>query len=136
MDSFIQFFSIQHQRRLRQPNDNRLESGQGIITCIALAVCGVSTGLGAVFMNLRQRNPAAIVSGFGGTLNLVLCLGFMLLTILPFGILFHLNSTNQIPATLFSIGLKTASVWLVLLTTLTTIIPLKVGLRSLENRDY
>ena len=107
-----------------------------IITCIALAVCGVSTGLGALFMNLRQRNPAAIVSGFGGTLNLVLCLGFMLLTILPFGILFHLESTDQIPTLLFDRGLAIACAWLMILTALTTIIPLTLGLRALENRDY
>ncbi len=107
-----------------------------IIACIALAVSAVSTGLGAVFMDLRERNPAAIVSGFGGTLNLVICLSFMLLTILPFGTLFHFNSIHQISHHQFATGIKLASLWLVTLTTLTTLLPLWFGLRALENRDY
>jgi ABC-2 type transport system permease protein len=107
-----------------------------IITCIALVVCAVSTGLGALFLDLEQRNPAAIVSGFGGTLNLVICLGFMLLSIMPFGILFHLNSTHQLTPEIFSKGIKAASTWLAVLTVLTTIIPLKLGLKSMQNRDY
>ena len=108
----------------------------GIITSIAFAVCGVSTGLGAVFLDLRQRNPAAIVSGFGGTLNLVVCLSFMLASTLPFGILFHFDSLQKISLEQFRTGLRLASVWLVLLTVCTTTIPLWLGLRSLERRDY
>jgi ABC-2 type transport system permease protein len=108
----------------------------GIIAAIAFAVCGVSTGLGAIFLDLRQRNPAAIVSGFGGTLNLVICLSFMLASILPFGILFHFHSLQQISPQQFRTGLKFASVWLILLTILTTTLPLWLGLRSLEKRDY
>jgi len=107
-----------------------------IITCIAFAVCGVSTGLGALFLDLEQRNPAAIVSGFGGTLNLVVCLSFMLLSIMPFGIIFHLGSTNQIMPGQVATGLRIASVWLVILTALTTVIPMRLGLRAMEQRDY
>jgi ABC-2 type transport system permease protein len=107
-----------------------------IITCIAFAVCGVSTGLGALFLDLEQRNPAAIVSGFGGTLNLVVCLSFMLLSIMPFGIIFHLGSTNQIMPQQLATGLRIASVWLAVLTILTTAIPMRLGLRAMENRDY
>ena len=108
----------------------------GIITAIAFAVCSVSTGLGAIFLDLRQRNPAAIVSGFGGTLNLVICLGFMLASILPFGILFHFNSLQQISPQQFRTGLQFASVGLILLTIPTTTLPLLLGLRALERRDY
>ncbi|MBT3193010.1 MAG: hypothetical protein HN341_10685 [Verrucomicrobia bacterium] len=107
-----------------------------IVACIALAVCGISTGLGAIFMDLRQRNPAAIVSGFGGTLNLVFCLSFMLLTIIPFGVLFHFHSIGQIPPHMFGTGLKLAVLWLVSLTGIATVCPLWLGLRALENRDY
>ena len=107
-----------------------------IITCIALAVCGVSTGLGAIFMDLQERNPAAIVSGFGGTLNLVVCLSFMLMTILPFGALFHFHSIDKMTPTAFTAGLKLASLWLVTITAVTTLLPLWLGLRALETRDY
>ncbi len=111
-------------------------AGAAIVACIAVAVCAVSTGLGAIFLDLQQRNPAAIVSGFGGTLNLVLCLSFMLMTILPFGVLFHLKSTASISPGQFACGIKLASAWLVIVTVIFAVVPLWLGLRSLEQRDY
>jgi len=35
-------------------------------------------GLGAIYPNLKEDNPSKIVAGFGGTLNLVLSLIFVL----------------------------------------------------------
>ncbi len=107
-----------------------------IITAVSLSVCGLSTGLGAVFMDLHQRNPAAIVSSFGGTLNIVLCLGYMLGVILPFGTLFHLRGLELLTAHAFSTGMVIAVIWLILLTTAATLIPLFAGWKSLCQRDY
>ncbi len=42
------------------------------ITLMSAALCGLAVGLGAVFPNLKEDNPSKIVSGFGGTLCLVL----------------------------------------------------------------
>jgi ABC-2 type transport system permease protein len=102
-----------------------------VIAAVSLSVCGLSTGLGAIFIDLEQRNPAAIVSSFGGTLNIVLCLGYMLAVILPFGILFHLSETGIIGLHAFHNGLAAASAWLLLLTLSATVIPLALGLRAL-----
>jgi len=107
-----------------------------LIGSVALAVTCLSTGLGAVFMDLQQRNPAAIVGGFGGTVNLVFSLSFMLATIVPFGVLFHLRAGDLVGGVGFSRGLWLCVGWLALLTSLVTVIPLLVGVRSLEGRDY
>lgn len=49
---------------------------------------GLSIGLGASFPDFKSENPARIVSGFGGTLTLILSLAIVLITlvllILPF----------------------------------------------------
>ena len=87
-------------------------------------------------MNLDQRNPAAIVSSFGGTLNIVLCLAFMLAAILPFGVLFHLRETGILHGQRFAITAASASAWLILITLAATVIPLYAGLQSLRKRDY
>jgi ABC-2 type transport system permease protein len=108
----------------------------GLAGCIALAVAGLSTGLGAIFLDLRSRNPAAIVSSFGGTLNLVLSLGFMLLTIVPFGLLFHVRINGLLSPTGMTRAVILATLWVIFLTTVTTILPLKMGARSLAQRDY
>jgi ABC-2 type transport system permease protein len=103
---------------------------------LSFAVCGLSTGLGAIFLNLEQRNPAAIVSGFGGTLNLVLSLGFMLLVILPFGFTFHLHNTGRITESQLRAGVLAAGAWMALVTLLATWLPLWAGARSLRRREF
>jgi len=103
---------------------------------ISLAVCGLSTGLGAIYLDLDQKNPSAIVSGFGGTLNLVLCLGFMVAAIMPFGFIFHSQLVHRISLQQAHVALIFAGMWLVVLTALAVIIPLRMGLRSLVCREY
>jgi ABC-2 type transport system permease protein len=111
-------------------------SAVAVIACISLAVCALSTGLGAVFLDLRQSNPAAIVSGFGGTLNLVACLTFMLVSIFPFGIIFHLQNSGKLLPAQFVSAMRLAALWLAVITATAVIVPLRLGLRSLQNRDY
>lgn len=45
---------------------------------ICLGLSGLAAGLGALYPNFAEDNPSKIVSGFGGTLNLVLSLVFVL----------------------------------------------------------
>ena len=108
----------------------------GLVAAISIGVCGLSTGLGGIFLDLKQRNPAAIVSGFGGTLNLVLCLGWMLVLILPFGFLFHLRYTGHISDASVDQWLTGGWIGVVVLTLLVTVAPLWLAARSLERRDY
>ena len=44
---------------------------------ICLGLSGLSVGLGAIYPDFGEDNPSKIVSGFGGTLNLVLSLLFV-----------------------------------------------------------
>jgi len=108
------------------------------ITGIAIpfALAALSTGLGAIFLDLRERNPAAIVSGFGGTLNLVCGLVFMLAAILPFASLFHLHALNRIPDPSFHRFLSLAFTYLLLTTGFVIFFPLRMGLHALEHRDF
>lgn len=103
---------------------------------MSLALCGLATGLGAVFLDLKQRNPAAIISGFGGTLNLALSLIFMCLAILPFGALYHAYYSERIGTAAVRRGLVPASAWLFLITAAAVVLPLAAGRRSLSRRDY
>ncbi|NQU40952.1 MAG: hypothetical protein HQ523_13455 [Lentisphaerae bacterium] len=104
--------------------------------CVSLAVAGLSTGLGAVFIDLRSKNPAAIVSSFGGTLNLVFSLAFMLLSIVPFGLLHHLRISHLLTPTSWRVYMGGLTVWLIVITGLTTILPLVLGARSLAKQDF
>jgi ABC-2 type transport system permease protein len=51
---------------------------QGVtVAGVCLGLSGLAVGLGAVYPNFQEDNPSKIVSGFGGTLNLVLSLLFV-----------------------------------------------------------
>jgi ABC-2 type transport system permease protein len=43
----------------------------GAIAILSAALSGLAVGLGALFPNFKEDNPSKIVSGFGGTLCLV-----------------------------------------------------------------
>ncbi len=107
-----------------------------IAVAMSFAVSGLSTGLGALFLDLKQKNPAAIVSGFGGTLNLVLSLVFMFAAILPFGLVFHLHFMHHLGVEELYRGLAFSAAWLVAVTVLATLLPLGLGARSLRRREY
>ena len=103
-----------------------------LIISVSIAVCGLSTGLGAIFIDLKQRNPAAIVSGFGGTLNLILTLCFMIVSIVPTGLILHLETvlkiTNQTAGNLLIV----TGLWLIILTLSASVLPLIIGIKSLN----
>ncbi len=108
----------------------------GVAITISISVSALSTGLGAIFLDLKQPNPVAIISGFGGTMNLALSLGLMLASIIPFGLLWHWNVQGRITHNAFIQGNIAATIWLLLLTLTATLIPLWMGARNLSQREY
>ena len=107
-----------------------------LAACICITVTALSMGLGAVFLDLRERNPSAIVSSFGGTLNLVLCMLFTFVVMIPFGALFHHQAMQTISEAWFNRALAIGLIVLLITTISTTMIPLKLAERSLERREY
>jgi ABC-2 type transport system permease protein len=107
-----------------------------LMILLTAALAGLAMGLGAIFLDLENRNPAAIVSGFGGTLNLVLSLLLVLAVLVPFGALFHLRAMGGLAEAAFRAWTATAWAWALALCALATIWPLRAGVRALERRDY
>jgi ABC-2 type transport system permease protein len=103
-----------------------------LIIAVSIAICGLSTGLGAIFIDLKQRNPAAIVSGFGGTLNLILSLGFMVVSIVPTGVILHLETTFKISSETAGSLLLLTGLWIIVMVFCSSILPLIIGIRSLK----
>jgi ABC-2 type transport system permease protein len=108
----------------------------GLAIAVSLAAAALATGLGAIFIDLKQPNPAAILSGFGGTLNLVFTLGFMLSVILPFSLIWHWHTISGFDGAPFRQANIAATLWVVLLSTATITLPLWLGIRSLRHREY
>ncbi|MCM8813944.1 MAG: hypothetical protein NC924_08450 [Candidatus Omnitrophica bacterium] len=69
-----------------------------IMTVTLIALC---ISLGTLFPSLKEDNPAKIVSGFGGTLALVICLVYIAVCVGGLGIPFHLLVTGAIGVSRF-----------------------------------
>lgn len=112
--------------------------GVAVMLSVAMsaAFCALATGLGAIFLNLRQRNPVVILSGFGGTLNLALSLAYMIAAILPFAALYHWHYLGRVAGPVLQRGLWAAALWLLGLTAAAVVVPLALARHSLQRREY
>jgi len=106
------------------------------VTVISAGVSGLSVGLGAIYANLREDNPSRIVSGFGGTLNLVLSLFLVGLTVVLLAVPCHLYLVRG----LFGPGafrgwIAAAVVAVALAGAAACVVPLALGSRALERLE-
>jgi len=107
-----------------------------IVFCTALSLSGTATGLGAIFMELEVKPLAKIISGFGGTLNLVLGLLAVLLSVCPSAVIFHFSASGALGPDTLQRLLIYGNLWLIVVTTLLSVVPLMMGRKALMNRDF
>ena len=105
------------------------------VALICTALSGMSVGLSAVYPNLREENPSKIVSGFGGTLNLVLSLLYVLLVVAVEAVPCHLYLSHQI-------GLMEVKLWaglglaiILVLTGVAAALPMWLGVRAIRRME-
>jgi ABC-2 type transport system permease protein len=97
---------------LQMPLDRTLYLGV-IIATMTLTLTGLAMGLGALYPNFREDNPTKIVSGFGGTLCLVMSFLYIVasVTLLAMGSPWGWRGETSIPWVLTSwIGFAVLSV--------------------------
>lgn len=52
-----------------------------LVSCVCVGLCGTAVGLGARWPMFNQSNPARIASGLGGTINLIISVMLVVLTL-------------------------------------------------------
>ncbi len=103
---------------------------------ICLGLAGLSVGLGAIYPSFNEDNPSKIVAGFGGTLNLVLSLAFVM-TVL---------TLQAVPCFLYfgrqAFGPGEFRLWIVLamsaiaaVSLATCLIPMQMGLKAIRKLE-
>jgi len=100
-----------------------------VAAVMTLVLNGLAIGLGVLYPNFKDANPSKIVSGFGGTLCLVLSFLYILASVLLLG----LGAT----------GLHPHAAWVVAsvsgfaaLSLLIGWLPIKLGLRQLKDFEF
>ena len=106
-----------------------------VLVCAGLT--GLAAGMGALFPSYGETNPSRVVSGFGGTLTLVLSVAFVAVIVGAVSLLSYYRLVDA------SLGPRTYTRWaaaLVALATGATVIaagvPLALGARKLEKAEF
>ncbi|MCX7805373.1 MAG: hypothetical protein N3A38_09320 [Planctomycetota bacterium] len=115
-----------------------MQAYMGAAVCVGLT--GLSAGMGALFPNFRERSPSKIVSGFGGTLTLILSVFMVLAAIVPQAIVCHMALVPPEPDALSGSRLAWSVAatlgFATLLTASCACIPMRLGLRALERMEF
>jgi ABC-2 type transport system permease protein len=110
------------------------------VAVLAAGLSGLSVGLGAVMPNFREADPSKIAVGFGGTLNLVTGLVFLLIILLVMGLPWHLlMARNPDPEPLTAAGLAVVALGVLAglaLGAAAVAVPLHVGARALRRMEF
>jgi ABC-2 type transport system permease protein len=106
------------------------------ITCANFALAGLAVGLGSLYPNFEEDNPARIVSGMGGTLNFLLSVAYITLVLGSQMLIlqWHALSDGGVPY----FGGMLAAVLAVnsLLSGVAALVPMRMGLRNLVATEF
>jgi ABC-2 type transport system permease protein len=115
-----------------------------IVLCIGLSA--IAVGLGAKMPDLRAHSPSKIAAGFGGTLNLVVSAGYIVVVVLLTALPVHLHLAMQQENTQFGdefvhflgsrLGVAAGISLTVLVGAIATIWPMRVGLRAFRRLEF
>lgn len=108
------------------------------ILLMSVALTSLSVGMGAVFPRFDERNPGRIASSMGGTITTVISLVYVCLAVIIMAMpayrysVYTIDGTIEFPAREFILS----GILLLLLNTAAIAIPIKIGLKSISERDF
>jgi ABC-2 type transport system permease protein len=108
---------------------------------VALGLSGLNVGLGAYMPNFRETDPSKIVVGFGGTVNMVIGLGFLMLVVAQMAAPLYVSellrrvngqTLGEFPPLWAFAGIPTG----VALGAAAVVLPLRAGARALKATEF
>jgi ABC-2 type transport system permease protein len=101
------------------------------------SLAGLAVGLGSLYPNFHEDNPARIVSGMGGTLNFLLSLGYIALVVAAETVILQWDAlAGDASANVFWWALAGVFVFLTVLSLVAALVPMKLGLRNLAATEF
>ncbi len=108
-----------------------------LVVMICCGLSGIAVGLGAMYPNLREESPSKIVSGYGGTLTLILSMVYIGLIIMLAAAPCHLYlAKGIITRQVFVVWLGVAGSVAVALSIAATLVPMIAGARAFERMEF
>jgi ABC-2 type transport system permease protein len=111
------------------------------INVLAAGLSGISVGLGAVMPNFRESDPSKIAVGFGGTLNLVASLAYLVGVIVLMAVPWHAfmasvpGPEHMTSAFFYPVVLAGAAAGIVV-GALGVLVPLRMGIQALRKMEF
>jgi ABC-2 type transport system permease protein len=106
-----------------------------IITNLTLS--GLAIGLGSLYPNFQEDNPARIVSGMGGTLNFLLSMAYITLVVGAQTVLLQWHILGRFTSTAaFWYSVMGILVFISALSIISCLVPLHLGLRNLRKMEF
>ena len=106
------------------------------VAMLALGLSGLSVGLGACLPNFRETDPSRIVSGFGGTMNLLVSLLYLLAVLAlmagPWHALAAWGEEDGPAAWVIAAGLIAGAA----VGAAAVVLPLQMGVRALRDMEF
>jgi ABC-2 type transport system permease protein len=112
-----------------------LASSIASVIFMGIAISGLSVGLGAVYPNTRASSPAEVISGFGGTVVLVLNMVYICVTLVLQGIPLYCHLKGLITEVTLAIYLVGSVCLIGVVSIATALITLTFARRKLEVVD-
>lgn len=115
----------------------RLVTSVYVIVLANLTLAGLAVGLGSLYPNFEEDNPARIVSGMGGTLNFLLSVGYIIIAV---GLQMAVTQWNAMGKfenqETFWVALSVAMATTAVFSLAGTLIPMKLGLNNLLKTEF
>jgi ABC-2 type transport system permease protein len=106
------------------------------VMATTIALSGLAVGLGSLYPNFQEDNPARVVSGMGGTLNFILSMVYVVLILTAQAlVLLWARIEPYLGRQAFSWIVLGVALWILLLTALTCLLPMYLGLKHLESAE-
>ena len=106
-----------------------------VITNFALS--GLAVGLGSLYPNFQEDNPARIVSGMGGTLNFLLSIGYIAWITAAQTLIIQWRTMGMYRSdTTYYSTLGIVLLFVTSFSVLCTLVPLRMGFQNLKNMEF
>ncbi len=107
-----------------------------VVLCVCCGLNGLAIGLGAVYPRLGTDSPAKIVSSFGGTLNLVCSICFIVLAITPVVVPLHQYMVGHWDAAEMAVRLPIALGVVFAISAVVCVVPMVAGARAFSRMEF
>ena len=107
------------------------------IVATNFGLSGLAVGLGAIYPNFQEDNPARIVSGLGGTLNFLLSVAYLTIIVGAQAMLLQSRVLNAYANDAqFQLAFAATIAFMLALSLLAWLAPLWLGLRNLNRMEF